>query len=137
MNFLYKVFALCLFLSTVYTSAQTQSDYTLQSNQVKVFEKSAPLNSTLLKSGNTLEWTQNINGVNTTITYTIQQITGNWNANNSKGDLTYTLYREGFSSVTFNLKGSNSGSLQAVLSVKQGDNPALQYIFNPTNITYL
>ncbi|MFK5855153.1 MAG: hypothetical protein QM503_03405 [Bacteroidota bacterium] len=136
MHYLYKIMALSLFLFTIHLSAQTQSDYTLESNQVSVFEKSESLTSTLTKTGNTLKWVQNINGTSNTIAYAIDQITGNWDANTSQGSLTYTLIKEGFTTITFNLTGAESGALEATLSVQVGDTPALQYSFNITNITY-
>jgi len=136
MYYLYKIITLSLFLFTINLSAQTQSNYTLESNQVSVFEKSKPLTSTILKTGNILKWEQHVDNTSNTIEYTITNITGNWNANTSQGQLTYSLSKSGFTSVIFTLKGTESGALEATLSVQEGDNPALQYTFNITNISY-
>jgi hypothetical protein len=136
MHYLYKIFTLGLFVFTINLSAQTQSDYTLSSNQVSVFEKNQSLTSTLVKTENTLKWVQNIDGTNNTIEYTITNVTGSWDATTSQGQLTYSLSKSGFTNVTFSLTGTESEGLGATLSIQEGNNPALQYTFNITNITY-
>jgi len=136
MHYLYKIITLGLFLFTVQLSAQTKSDYTLKSNQVNVFEKTESLPSTLIKTGSTLKWVQDIKGANNVIEYTINHITGDWNAKTSQGNVTYTLNKAGFTTVTFNLTGTERGGLVATLSIQEGENPALKYTFNITNITY-
>ncbi len=136
MQYLYKMTSFCLFLFTIQLSSQTQDDYTLKSNQVSVFEKSKSLMSTIIKTGNILKWEQNIQGTSNIIEYTINHVAGHWDANTSKGNLTYNLIKEGFTKVTFNLKRTVDGNFKATLSVQEGDTSALQYTFNITNISY-
>ncbi len=136
MSYLYKIITLSLFIFTIQLSAQTpQCDYTLSSNKLSVLEKTQAFNSTLIKVGNTLKWVQSVKGTNHTIIYPITKITGDWNMNSSLGNLSYTLYKEGFKT-SFNLTRMEGGVLRAVMRIKQGQSPALEYIFNITNITY-
>ena len=136
MRYLYKIICLSLFLTTIHLSAQTQSNYTLKSNQVSIFEKNKTLTSSLIKVGNTLKWLQKEQGTSHTIEYTITNITGNWDASTSRGHLTYSLSKSGFTTVTFSLIGTENDGIEAILSVQEGENPALAYTFNITNITY-
>lgn len=136
MNYIFKIVTLSLLLFTIHLSAQTQSDYTLESDQVSVFETSKTLTSKLIKAGNTLQWVQHTNDTPHTITYTIAAVTGNWDANTSQGALSYTLNKSGFTAVSFNLTGTVNEGLEATLSLQEGDQPALVYTFNITNITY-
>ncbi len=136
MNSIYKIYMLSLFLFTMQLSAQTQSDFILDSDQVTVFEKSKTLTSKLIKTGNTFNWEQTIEGTPYTISYAINQITGQWDANTSQGSLTYTLHKAGFTAVSFNLTGAENEALEATLSIQEGNQPPLVYTFNITNITY-
>ncbi|WP_034045126.1 hypothetical protein [Wocania ichthyoenteri] len=136
MSYLYKIITLSLFIYTIQLSAQTpQFDYTLTSDKLSVLEKTQLFSSTLIKVGNTLKWVQHVKGTNNTITYPITKIAGGWNMNSSTGNLSYTLYKEGFKT-SFNLTRMEGGVLKAVMSIKQGQSPELLYTFNITNITY-
>ncbi len=136
MNTLIKIIVIGLFFQTSLALAQSDINYTLSSNQVSVFEKSESLTSTLIKTGNTLKWVQNIDDTSHTLEYSINQITGNWDINESQGSLIYTLNKEGFTAITFYLTGTENGDIEVILSIQEGDTPALQYTFNITNITY-
>lgn len=120
MSYIYKIIILSLFLFTIQLSAQPpQLDYTLTSDKLSVLEKTQPFNSTLIKTGNTLQWIQRVKGTNHRITYPITKITGDWNIGSSTGNLSYTLYKEEFK-ISFNLTRMESGVLNAVMLIKQG-----------------
>ncbi len=136
MSYLYKILTIAVLLASLSASGQLQSEYTLDSDQITVFETSKTLSSKLIKTGDTLNWEQQEASSTNTISYAITGITGHWDAGTSLGELSYTLNKEGFTAVSFTLSGTENNGLQATLSIQEGDQPALVYTFNITNITY-
>ena len=123
-----------LHFSSVLAQSQT-IDFTLLSDKVEVAGNDTPLVSTIKKTGNTLTWTQYSNGTATGVThFTITQTSGNWNAETSRGNISYTTLIEGYRG-SLALQGQESG-ITAVLTLMISDTHQEQYSFVINSITY-
>lgn len=136
MSYLNKILTIGALLFALCISAQNEIGYTVQSDQVSVLGTSKALPSTITKEGNALKWEQQVNGTSNTIVYQITNSSGEWDATNALGQLSCTLNKEGFTEASFTLTGTEGEGLKATLSVREGEQPALVYTFNITNITY-
>lgn len=122
-----------LLFSVSAASGQVETiDYTLENNQVVFSGETESINSTITKSGNALQWTQQNNGNVNTTDFQIINTTGNWDQNTSTGTVTYTVVLEGFQG-SFVLEGTST-NITAVLTIDiNGDQ---QYTFSSNTITY-
>ncbi len=130
-----KIMILGLCLQTLTSFAQTNANYILTSNRVSLSGSNTAINSTLTKTGNSLTWTQHVNGQNNTTAFTIDSTAGYWDITNSQGALTHILNKKDYT-LSFRLTGTNAG-LTALLSIhKNGETDTQNYSFTITGITY-
>lgn len=115
--------------------SQTETlNFTINSETVQVSGQDISISSTLTKNENTLVWTQSNNENSDTTTFTIINITGNWDQSTSLGTVTYTLDIEG-SQNELTLIGQESGTT-ATLTFMMTETQEGKYIFNIDTISY-
>lgn len=93
--------------------------------------------SSFAKDGNTFTWIQEIGGQSHTSELAIVSSEGNWDVDNSEGQLIYHLMEEG-SGISLTITGGASGiTAEFTMPSNDAEAPVLVYSFTECTINYL
>tara|TARA_R110001583_G_scaffold34903_17_gene116751 strand:+ start:345 stop:755 length:411 start_codon:yes stop_codon:yes gene_type:complete len=129
-----NILALTFLFGSVLQAQTNTLDFKITSNNVKISGQNSPLTSTFTKTGNTIVWTQLVNGNTNTTSFIVGNVTGNWNQETSLGVIIYNMIN-GDMPVTLTISGKRTET-SARLSFKRSDNKTENYIFNINTIYY-
>ncbi|MGB3151619.1 MAG: hypothetical protein WBB27_13250 [Maribacter sp.] len=127
----------CFLLSSVLSFSQGQGlEWQAESNILLSNETEVMLTSNLTKQGSVFTWEQIGYNTSETITFNVSSTTGNWNAQNSTGELNYVL-NSTETTATLTLDGNQDGVI-AILIIN-GENAATtnSYTFYIETLTNL
>lgn len=136
MKKLHVIVILCTFLSfSNLALAQNNTPlFTLECNTVFTQGQERDISSSLSITNTTLSWKQTNAEIVDTNIFSIDNISGAWDTNNSTGDINYQLNSEGYLA-QLNVTGNSEG-ITATLILTISEVQQEEYLFSVQNIIY-
>lgn len=131
MKTIYKIYVLvlCFFIGTAVSLAQnTNLEWTAKSYLVSVNTADVEIESHLSKQSSTFTWEQISNLSSQTRHYTVTSVTGNWDAQQSLGTISYMLTSEDDDASLTVLGTTEEITMQFIIRDENG-NPFKTYVF--------
>lgn len=123
-----------LLLSSSAFGQDWSPDFTIESLQFTLDGDTVTMESQIVKDGNSLTWTQIASGQQMATTYTVKNVSGNWDSVTNQGAQSYVLELNGFESL-FTIT-SNTEGISVEMHFYEAGDVTEQYAFNVNSITY-
>ena len=133
----YYVLALCFFMGSITAFAQGDNlEWDAKSYLVSIDNYDVEIESNLGKQGSTFTWEQVSNLSSRTQQYTVTSVTGNWDAQQNLGNLSYTLSSED-DGATLSVVGTTEGITMEFTILDGNGSPFKSYVFTIDTFTNL